>query len=146
MYEVVDPPRDRDELGRVLAEQGVAERAYSLWGAHLDDSVVMDHRGAGWVVFYSERGGEFSLREHPTEAEACADLLVRVLGNEHARFELVAGPAPADEADAAFGSWLASRGMSRAELAPGDYKVDEVPWAAGEPSYRRYFVRIKRSR
>ena len=105
----------------------------------------MDRRPEGWVVFYSERGGESSLRVHDDEASACADLLARVTGEEHVFFELVAGPAPADEADEAFGAWLRERGTSRESLAPTDWKCDDVPWVQG-PYWRRYFMRITETR
>jgi hypothetical protein len=144
MFEVVDPPEDRDALAQVLAREGVSERAYHLYGAHVSDAVVMDNRPEGWVVFYTERGDESSLRVHATEAGACQDLLERVLPIEHARFELVAGPAPAPQAEAEFWAWLAAQGLSRDGLADVDYKRDEVPWASGEPNYLRYFVRIRR--
>jgi hypothetical protein len=37
----------------------------SLYGAYDNARIVIDHRGAGWVVFYSEPGGEFDRRNHP---------------------------------------------------------------------------------
>jgi hypothetical protein len=40
--------------------------------------IVIDNRAAGWVVFYSERGGEFDLQAHPTEDDACRDVLRRL--------------------------------------------------------------------
>ena len=93
------------------------------------------------MVFYSERGGESALRLHSTEADACADLLDRLIRDEHVFFALVAGPAPASEADAAFDSWLAARAANRASLVANVWKFDDVPWVAG-PLWRRYFVRI----
>jgi hypothetical protein len=50
----------------------------SLYGAHDNDRIVIDNRAAGWVVFYSERGGEFDLQAHPTEDDACRDVLRRL--------------------------------------------------------------------
>jgi hypothetical protein len=41
---------------------------------------------------------------------------------------LVAGPAPADEADEAFDVWLRERGTSRRSLASTDCEYDDVPW------------------
>ena len=123
-----------------LQALGVREGAFHL-GAHLEDAMVMDRRPQGWVVFYSERGGEFSLNIHDDEASACADLLERVTGEEHVFFDLVAGPAPANEADEAFDAWLRERGASRESLASTDWKFDDVPWVPG-PYWRRYFMRI----
>lgn len=133
-------PRTRTALADHLTELGVSEASYHLYGAHLDDAIVMDQRPEGWVVFYSERGGESALKVHSTEAEACTDLLDRRTRDDHVFFTLVAGPSPAGEADAAFDSWLARRGASRSSLIPGDWKSDDVPWVAG-PLRRRYFVR-----
>jgi len=133
-------PRSRTALAHHLDELGVSGTSYHLYGAHLDDSIVMDHRPEGWVVFYSERGGESSLRLHTTEPEACADVLGRLTREDHVFFTLVAGPAPVGESDAAFDSWLAERGANRASMVTHDWMFDDVPWVAG-PLWRRYFVR-----
>ncbi|MDN5792236.1 MAG: hypothetical protein L0H22_04150 [Brevibacterium aurantiacum] len=133
-------PRTRTALEAHLTKLGVSEQGYHLSGAHLDDAIVMDHCPEGWVVFYSERGGESALKVHRTEADACADLLDRRTRDDHAFFTLVAGPSPASEADTAFNSWLAARGASRSSLLAEDWKFDDVPWVAG-PLWRRYFVR-----
>ena len=134
-------PRSRTALADHLDELGVREGTYHLYGAHLGDAIVMDHRPEGWVVFYSERGGESALRLYTTEADACADLLDRLIRDEHVFFALVSGPAPVSEADAAFDSWLSARAANRATLVASDWKFDDVPWVAG-PLWRRYFVRI----
>lgn len=133
-------PRTRRALADRLDALGVSETSYHLYGAHLNDAIIMDHRAEGWVVFYSERGDESSLELHSTEADACADLLDRVTRDDHVFFKLVAGPAPASDADAAFESWLMERGANRASLLTDDWKFDDVPWVAG-PLWRRYFVR-----
>ncbi|SDP08436.1 hypothetical protein SAMN04489867_1374 [Pedococcus dokdonensis] len=133
--------RTRDALAAHLDALGIREDTYHLFGAHLNDAMVMDQRPEGWVVFYSERGGEYSLKIHAEEASACADLLDRVFDEEQVFFDLVAGPAPADEADAAFDAWLAKRGLDRERLGKSDWKFDDVPGVAG-PYWRRYFVRI----
>lgn len=124
-----------------LEATGVQPDTYHLFGAHVGEAFVMDHRPEGWVVFYSERGNESSLRTYQTEAEACADLLARVTVEGDAFFELVAGPAPKDEADHAFDEWLKQRRLTRADVAATDWKYDDVPWVEG-PYWRRYFVRI----
>ena len=134
-------PESREVLDAHLGHLGVREGTYHLFGAHLEDAMVMARRPEGWVVFYSERGGEYSLTVHPDEARACADLLARVIDEEHVFFDLVAGPAPVDEADEAFEAWLEHRGTTRENLAPTDWKYDDVPWVPG-PYWRRYFVRI----
>jgi len=146
VYEYVGPPLTRQSLAAQLDSEGVAERAYSLYGAHMEDAIVLDNRPDGWVVFYSERGGESGLKTYAKESDACLDLLSRVLKNEHNRFDLVAGPAPPAEADAAFDLWLADHGLTRADLADVDWKSQDSAWYAGEPDYRRYWVRITRMR
>ncbi len=138
-------PKSRDALAGHLDALGVREGTYHLFGAHLDDAMVMDRRTAGWVVFYSERGGEHSLTVHDDEASACADLLARLIREEHVFFALVAGPAPADDADEAFDAWLRERGIDREDLAPTEWNCDDVPWTEG-PCWRRYFVRIAKIR
>jgi len=64
--------------GRGLDRAGVPHDSYHLFGAHLNDAVVIDHRSRGWVVFYSERGTESDLRPHHSEDAACRDLLARL--------------------------------------------------------------------
>lgn len=134
-------PQTRDALAAHLDALGVRKGTYHLFGAHLEDAMVMDQRPEGWVVFYSERGGEYSPKVYDEEASACAELLNRLIDEEHVFFDLFVGPAPADEADEAFDAWLAKRGIDRESLGPTDWKYDDVPWVAG-PHWRRYFVRI----
>jgi hypothetical protein len=134
-------PDTRAGLLAHLQGLGVREDTYSLFGAHLDDALVMDQRCEGWVVFYSERGGESALAVHRSEAAACADLLSRLTSDDHVFFDLVAGPAPPAEADASFEDWLRRRGVTRDDLDADDWKLDDVPWLQG-PYWRRYFVRI----
>ena len=146
MFDHLGPPLTRATLGDLLRAEGVADRAFSLFGAHQEDAIVLDNRPGGWVVFYAERGHELQLRTHLSEADACLDLLSRVLEDEHNRFDLVAGPAPPAEADRAFDLWLRDNGIERIDLAEGDWKFQDSPWRAGEPDYRRYWIRITRAR
>jgi hypothetical protein len=60
-------------------------------------------------------------------------------------FDLVAGPAPAARAHAAFDAWLNSRRVAREDLDPADWKFDDVPWVPGL-YWRRYFVQITAAR
>lgn len=145
VYESVGPPLNRHRLAERLREEGMAERAYSLDGEHKEDAIVIDNRPVGWVVFYSERGGEHVLGTYSNEADACADLLCRVLEEDWNRFELVAGPALATEADLAFDQWLDDHGLSRESLVETDWRRQDSPWKRDEPDYRRYWVRIKRT-
>lgn len=68
----------RRHLAELLDREGIRERAYSLYGAHKDDAIVLDQRSDGWVVFYTKRGRESDLRRHTDEPAACLDLLDRV--------------------------------------------------------------------
>jgi hypothetical protein len=138
-------PDTREDLARYLDELGVNPANYHLFGAHVNDALVLDHRPQGWVVFYSERGGEDILATHPTESAACADLLTRVTSEDHVFFRLVAGPAPAHQADAEFTQWLHERGTNQDDLDPSDWKMDDVPWVPG-PYWRRYFIRTLAAR
>jgi hypothetical protein len=54
-------PVSRESLAELLDRMGVPGDAYHLFGVHLNDAAVIDHRPDGWVVFYSERGaGRFT--------------------------------------------------------------------------------------
>jgi hypothetical protein len=55
------------------------ERAMvSLDGERGEETYVIEHRGAGWLVFFLERGKKRDFRKHASEAAACADLLGRL--------------------------------------------------------------------
>jgi hypothetical protein len=71
-------PLTRPRLGELLDSLSAPRGSYHLYGAHLDDAMVIDHRAQGCVVFYSERGSESDLRLHHTEDAACRDLLARL--------------------------------------------------------------------
>ncbi len=72
------PTLTREHTAALLQERGTPPAAFHLYGAHVDDAIVLDHRVGGWVVFYSERGGESTLLRHATEDAACRDLLDRL--------------------------------------------------------------------
>ena len=78
MVEYVGGPLSREKLAELVLTRGYPPGSLSVFGAHLDDAVVIDRRSAGWVVFYSERGSEGSLVMHATEDAACRDALDRV--------------------------------------------------------------------
>ena len=145
MYEYVGPPLTRQLLAERLHDEGIAERAYSLYGQHKEDATVIDNRPAEWVVFSSERGGELLLGTYSNEADACADLLCRMLEDDWNRFELVAGPALPAEADRAFDEWLDEHGLCRESLLETDWRRQDSLWKRDEPNYRRYWIRSKRT-
>jgi len=141
VYEYVGPPLTRERLAVLLDRLGVQPTTYSLYGAHLPEAHVMDHRREGWVVFFTERGNELDLMSYRTEADACLALLNRVISEDHNFFELVAGPALPDVADNQFQAWLDDRCLSRDRLRLDDWKTQDSPWVANEPDHRRYWVR-----
>ena len=65
----------REVLAEILETRGVGDDRYHLYGAHLDQAVVMDHRGSEWVVFFSDRGVESGLRYFGNEQAACQFVL-----------------------------------------------------------------------
>jgi hypothetical protein len=141
VYDYVGPPLTRESLAALLDRLGVQPTTYSLYGAHLPEADVMDHRREGWVVFFTERGDELDLMTYMTEADACLALLNRVTSEAHNFFELVAGPALPDVADRQFQAWLHDRSLSRDLLTGDDWKTQDSPWIANEPDYRRYWIR-----
>ena len=68
----------REQLPGLIAAAGKDPALLSLYGAHDNDRVVIDHRPSGWVVFYTERGNEYDLSHHSTEDAACRDVLQRL--------------------------------------------------------------------
>jgi len=54
--------------------------AYSV-GSDRDEAYCLIHDGDRWSVYYSERGRRTDEVRHPTEAEACADLVGRLTGD-----------------------------------------------------------------
>jgi hypothetical protein len=61
-----------------LRDLVVGEDRVSLDGDRVDDTFVLEHRGAGWLVFYWERGRKREFRKHTSEDAACRDLLARL--------------------------------------------------------------------
>lgn len=133
-------PTTREALAPYLDSLGIRPDAYNLFGAQVENAVVIAQRTEGWIVYYSERGGEWSPTVFESEAEACADLLAKLIQEEHNFFQLVVGPLPAAEADAAWAAWLEANLTSAEMLDGNDWKKDDVPWAPGS-RWRRYFVR-----
>jgi hypothetical protein len=57
---------------------GDDEVRLSLDGEREDETYVLERRGAGWLVFYLERGRKRDFRKHSSEDAACRDLLARL--------------------------------------------------------------------
>ncbi len=43
------PPLTREHTAALLQERGTPPAAFHLYGAHVDDAIVLDHRVGGWV-------------------------------------------------------------------------------------------------
>jgi hypothetical protein len=77
----------RTELVDLLTRECVDPAAYVIRThdaltrpeADLEERLVLEVRNGGWVVYYRERGLESGAHLHPTEDEACRDLLDRLL-------------------------------------------------------------------
>ena len=59
------------ELGQALVAVGAPAHAYSLTGGLPNEAYCLDGTGAGWQVYYSERGNKNSIASFDNESEAC---------------------------------------------------------------------------
>jgi hypothetical protein len=50
----------------------------SLDGERAEETYALEHRGAGWLVFFLERGRKRDFRKHASEDAACRDILDRL--------------------------------------------------------------------
>jgi hypothetical protein len=69
------PPQTVTELRERLDDRH--RECFSLDGERRDETLVIEHRGAGWLVFHWERGKKRDFVKHPTEAAACHDAWAR---------------------------------------------------------------------
>jgi hypothetical protein len=76
-----------DELRIKLAALGVSADAYCI-GSARDESYCLVRQHSSWSVFYGERGGRTSEVRHDDEAEACQDLLDRLMGDSVIRRQI----------------------------------------------------------
>lgn len=87
------------ELKAALDTAGVSERAYSFtsdgYGEVFRIQRVQDILGEGWEVYYSERGNKNDCLVFRSEAEACDELLRRILRDPSTRRS--AYPSTGDE-------------------------------------------------
>lgn len=70
-------PLNTARLREVLAARGCLGLV-SLDGERADETYVLEHRGAGWLVFFMERGEKRDFLKHNSEDAACRDLLARL--------------------------------------------------------------------
>jgi hypothetical protein len=85
VFEYVGPPLDRQRLHAILEANGVHDRAYDLSGASKSMALTLEQRTEGWVIFSSEHGEKDVLARHATEADACLDLLYKLLADRSDR-------------------------------------------------------------
>ena len=69
-------PFTLDRLRELLLGQG--RTMVSLDGQRTDETYVLERRGAGWLVFFLERGRKRDFRKHTSDDAACRDLLGRL--------------------------------------------------------------------
>lgn len=66
------------QLSATLRSLGVPTDAYSI-GADRDEAYCLTYEYEGWLVYYSERAYRNRRRAFTDEAQACEDLLGRLL-------------------------------------------------------------------
>jgi hypothetical protein len=84
----VDSPSDltRADLEDLLPREGFNPNSYRLYGGlGAGECYVLDHRAAGWEVYYSERGTKTGLQVYRSEDEACRYFLELLRGDESTR-------------------------------------------------------------
>ena len=73
--------QDREANG-LTGGQALVAGMFNLDGIAGLEQYVLREEDGGWSVFYSERGARSRLREFRSEAEACADMLHRILSDQ----------------------------------------------------------------
>jgi hypothetical protein len=77
--------RDTARLRQLLVEEDFRPDSYSLEGGDQDNTLCIEAlRGGGWIVYYTERGSRFDMREFNEESAACEYFLhsmMRARGN-----------------------------------------------------------------
>ena len=72
---------NKNELKRLLEEKQIPVYYYNLDGTgEVDQRVCLEKKGQEWIVYYSERGKRFDTKKYLIEAEACQDILNRLVG------------------------------------------------------------------
>ncbi len=71
---------NRRELVVALEAARIDPRAYSVLEPPREESYCLVESGAGFAVYYLERGNHRAEREFATEDEACRNLLTWLLG------------------------------------------------------------------
>ena len=74
-----------NDLGPLLDRNGIRPDAYCLTGGLPNEAYTIERIGNRWRTYYSERGNRTAVREFASEADACGDLLARLLRTPDAR-------------------------------------------------------------
>lgn len=76
---------NRHALRDLLSAERVRPDSYSIDGELRDESMCLEPKAGGWVVFYFERGLRSGERWFETENEACDFLAERLLADPSSR-------------------------------------------------------------
>lgn len=66
---------NKNELSRILRQEGFRPDAYNLEGGMQDECYCLEESNCAWSVYYSERGLQSGKKEFASESEACEYLL-----------------------------------------------------------------------
>ena len=66
---------NKNELARILRQEGFRPEAYDLEGGMQDERYCLGESHGVWSVYYSERGLQSGKKEFGSESEACEYLL-----------------------------------------------------------------------
>ena len=79
---------NKNELKKLLDEEGFDPLAYSLDGGLPNDRLCLSTEGGRWCVYYTERGVRFDEQWFGSESEACEQLFreLRSLPPSQTRF------------------------------------------------------------
>ena len=76
---------DRNALKELLDRENVDPRSYAMDSSNPDEQYSLEQTSEGWTVYYAERGLRRGEQTYDNEADACRDLLERVLKDSTTR-------------------------------------------------------------
>ena len=82
---------NRNDVAKLLEASGVSSTTYCVDGSARDEAYILEQDGRSWSVYYSERGLRTALAWFDSEADACKDMLARVLDDPTTRKRLSPG-------------------------------------------------------
>jgi hypothetical protein len=70
---------NKDNLRRFLVKKSVLSHFYNMDGiGETDQRICLEFDHTHWIVYYSEHGMKFDIKQFSTEDEACRDMLSRL--------------------------------------------------------------------